>query len=73
MVRSTISSLFITFIKTFSWKSLTENQVKGHIYLGKLVTGPIYVIKYIFFKEIPQIRISTIVASFKGLMIFVCP
>ena len=37
--------VFDTFIKTFSWKSLTENQVKGHIYLDKFVTGSIYVMK----------------------------
>ena len=36
----------ITFMKTFSWKSLKENQVKGNIYLDKLVTGSIYVITY---------------------------
>ena len=51
MVRSTISSLCMTFIKTISWKSLTENTVKGHIYLDKLVTGSIYVIKYIFSRK----------------------
>ena len=32
MVLRTISLLFDTFIKTFSWKSLTKNKVKGHIY-----------------------------------------
>ena len=32
MVLRTISLFFDTFIKTFSWKSLTENKVKGHIY-----------------------------------------
>ena len=32
MVLRTISHLSDTFIKTFSWKSLTKNQVKGHIY-----------------------------------------
>ena len=32
MGRSTISLFFIAVIKAFSWKSLTENEVKGHIY-----------------------------------------
>ena len=36
MVWSTISSFSITCIKTFSWKSLTTNKVKGHIYLDKI-------------------------------------
>ena len=32
MVLRTISLFVDTFIKTFSWKSLTKNKVKGHIY-----------------------------------------
>ena len=32
MVLRTISIFFDTFIKTFSWKHLTRNKVKGHIY-----------------------------------------
>ena len=66
MVVHTISVFFDIFIKTFSWKSLTTNQVKGHIYLDQFVTGSIYVITYIF-KEIPEIWISIILGSFKGL------
>ena len=54
MVRSTFSLLFITFIKTCSWKSLMKNQVKGHIYLDKLVTGSIYVIEYRFPRKSPK-------------------
>ena len=51
MVRSTISCYFITFIKTFSWKSLTKNKVKGHIYQDIPLTGSIYVIKYRFSRK----------------------
>ena len=40
MVRSTIS---LCYKDTFL-KSLTENKVKGHIYLDKSVAGSIYVI-----------------------------
>ena len=43
-MRSTILSFVINFMKTCSWKSLTKNRVKGHIYLDKSVTGSIYVI-----------------------------
>ena len=46
MVLRTIILFVDTFIKMCSWKSLTKNKVKGHIYLDKLATGPIYVIKY---------------------------
>ena len=34
-------------IKTFAWKSLTENKGKAHIYQDVLVMGSIYVIKSI--------------------------
>ena len=66
MVRSTISLFFITCIKTYSWKSLTKNQDKGHIYLDKLITGSIN--KISIFKEIPKIQISIILGSLTGLL-----
>ena len=69
MVRSTISAFVITFIKTFAWKSLTENQVRGHIYLDKLITGSIYVIKYRFSRNPGNIRFSIILGSLTGLLI----
>ena len=48
MVLRTISLFVDAFIKTFPWKSLTKNKVKGHIYLDKFVMGSIYVMKYRF-------------------------
>ena len=48
MVLRDVSLIFCTFTNTFSWKSLTKNKNKGHIYLDKLVTGSIYVINYRF-------------------------
>ena len=68
MVLRTISLLLDTFIKTFSWKSMTKNEVKGHINLDRLVTGSTYVIKSSIFKEIPEIRISIILGSLTGLI-----
>ena len=67
MVLRTISLLFDTFIKTFSWKSLTKNKVKGHIYQDKLVMGSIYVIRYRFSRKSRKIRISIILGSLTGL------
>ena len=57
MVLHTMSLCFDTFMKVFSWKSLTKHKVKGHIYLDKLVTGSIYVRKYRIYRESPKISI----------------
>ena len=43
--------IFRPFANTFSWKFLTKNKGKDHIYLDKFGMGSIYVIKYRFYEE----------------------
>ena len=51
-----IGLIFGTFTTSFSRESLTKNDGRGSIYLGRWVMGSNYVIKYRCHRESPEIR-----------------